>query len=172
MVQKSADYGQNWRFLRVVVQIFADYRHCPIAQRRGEGGILHGRPSPHNMVGEKFLGKVPRLFFHFPHCCNWRAGGGPLHRVPPRSARLVADEPRSASRRCLPTNGFPFLARAAHLYALSSSSGLTTSTPPKTRLCNHLIISLLQRRKNRGVEVARKICRYFHGSFFKLLISK
>ena len=171
MVQKSADYGQNWRFLRVVVQIFADYRHCPITQRRGEGGILHGRPSPHNVVGEKFLGKVPRLFFHFPHCCHRRTRGRPLHRAS-RSVRPVANEPRYASWRCLPTNGFPFLARAAHLYALSSSSGLTTSTPPKTSLCNHLIISLLQRRKNRGVEVARIICRYFHGLFFKLLISK
>jgi len=28
VVQKSADYGQNWRFLRVVVQIFADHHHC------------------------------------------------------------------------------------------------------------------------------------------------
>ena len=80
VVQKSADYGQNWRFLRVVVQIFTDYRHCPIAQRRGEGGILHGRPSPHNMVGEKFLGKVPRLFFHFPLCCNRRAQKTEGHR--------------------------------------------------------------------------------------------
>ena len=70
------------------------------------------------------------------------------------------------------TNGFPFLARAAHLYALSSSSGLTTSTPPKIRLCNHLIISMLQRLKNRGVEVARIICHYFHGVFSNSLISK
>ena len=72
----------------------------PIAWRRGEGGILHGRPSPQNMVGERFLGKVPRLFFHLPHCCNRRAQGGPLHRAH-RNARMVAGEPRSASRRCL-----------------------------------------------------------------------
>ena len=70
------------------------------------------------------------------------------------------------------TNGFPILARVAHLYALSSSSGLTTSTPPKIRLCNHLIISMLQRWKNRGVEVARKFCHYFHGAFSNSLISK
>ena len=69
------------------------------------------------------------------------------------------------------TNGFPFLARAAHLYALSSSSGLTTSTPPKTRLCNNLIISVLQRRKKQGVEVAEKFRAYFHGPFSNSLIS-
>ena len=69
------------------------------------------------------------------------------------------------------TNGFPILARVAHLYALSSSSGLTISTPPKTRLCNNLIISVLQRRKKQGVEVARKFCHYFHGAFSNSLIS-
>ena len=47
----------------------------------------------------------------------------------------------------------------------------TTSTPPKIRLCNHLIISMLQRWKNRGVEVARKFCHYFHGAFSNSLIS-
>ena len=82
---------------------FCQGSHGPIAWRRGEGGILHGRPSPQNMVGERFLRKVPRLFFHLPHCCNRRAQGGPLHRAH-RNARPVADEPRSASRRCLPTN--------------------------------------------------------------------
>ena len=82
---------------------FCQGSHGPIAWRRGEGGILHGRLSPQNMVGERFLGKVPRLFFHLPHCCNRRAQGGPLHRAH-RNARPVADEPRSANRRCLPTN--------------------------------------------------------------------
>ena len=68
------------------------------------------------------------------------------------------------------TNGFPILARVAHLYALSSSSGLTTSTPPKTRLCNNLIISVLQRRKKQGVEVVEKFFAYFHGAFCNGLI--
>ena len=68
------------------------------------------------------------------------------------------------------TNGFPILARVAHLYALSSSSGLTTSTPPKIRLCNHLIISMLQWPKNRGVEVVENFFAYFHGAFCNGLI--
>jgi len=29
---------------------------------------------------------------------------------------------------------------------------------------------MLQGRKNQGVEVAGKICRYFHGAFSKILI--
>ena len=70
------------------------------------------------------------------------------------------------------TNCFPILALAAHLYALSSSSGLTTSTLPKTRLCNNLIISVLQRRKKQGVEVAEIFLAYFHGPFSNSLISK
>ena len=44
--------------------------------------------------------------------------------------------------------------------------------PPKTRLCNNLIISVLQRRKKQGVEVAEKFLAYFHGPFSNSLISK
>ena len=47
----------------------------------------------------------------------------------------------------------------------------TTSTPPKIRLCNNLIISVLQRRKKQGVEVAEKFLAYFHGAFSNSLIS-
>ena len=43
---------------------------------------------------------------------------------------------------------------------------------PKTRLCNNLIISVLQRRKKQGVEVAEKFLAYFHGPFSNSLISK
>ena len=45
-----------------------------------------------------------------------------------------------------------------------------TSTPPKMRLCNHLTISVLQWRKNRGVEVVEKIFAYFHGAVCNWLI--
>ena len=45
----------------------------------------------------------------------------------------------------------------------------TTSTPPKMRLCNHLTISVLQWRKNRGVEVVEKIFAYFHGAVCNVL---
>ena len=67
------------------------------------------------------------------------------------------------------TNGFPILARVAHLYALSSSSGLTTSTPPKIRLCNNLIISVLQRRKKTRCGSSGKISRLLPRAIFQLL---
>ncbi len=51
------------------------------------------------------------------------------------------------------------------LRLLWSTPVATTSTPPKTRLCNNLIISVLQRRKKQGVEVAEKFLAYFHGAF-------
>ena len=47
-----------------------------------------------------------------------------------------------------------------------------TSTPPKIRLCNHLIINALQRRENQGVEVVEKFLGYFHGALSKSLIYK
>jgi hypothetical protein len=58
------------------------------------------------------------------------------------------------------------------LRLLWSTPVATTSTPPKTRLCNNLIISVLQRRKKQGVEVAEKFLAYFHGAFSNSLISK
>ena len=48
----------------------------------------------------------------------------------------------------------------------------TTSTPTKTSLYNNLIINMLQRRKNQGVEVAEKFLYYFHAAIYKRLIYK